>query len=123
MTKASTGNKSRERKAVKVTGFSEVGVKKLARLKRASSKIREGSDMDLEDPKLKKPQNIKKTSIRMRSLQIGLIRARHSMLVTEEQINEPANTESNDSTELKAKFAEEEKVFDDLLTAFQAEAA
>jgi len=79
--------------------------------------------MDLEDPKLKKPQNAKKTSSRMRSLQIGLIRARHAMLVTEEQINECDNTEGNDSAELKTKFAEDEKVFDDLLTAFQAEAA
>jgi hypothetical protein len=123
MTKASTGNKSRGKKAEKVAGSSEIGVKVSARPKRASSKIREGSEMDLVDPKLKKPQNIKKTSTRMRSLQIGLIRARHAMLVTEEQINECDNTEGNDSTELKAKFAEEEKAFDDLLTAFQAEAA
>ena len=45
------------------------------------------------------------------------------MLVAEEKINECDNTEGNDSAELKAKFVEDEKVFDDLLTAFQTEAA
>ena len=105
MTRSTTGNKSREKKAVKVAGSNDVGVKVSTRPKRSSTKIREGSEMDLEDPKLTKPQNVKKTSFRMRSLQIGLIRARHAMLVTEDQINECDDTEGNDAAELKAKFA------------------
>eukprot|EP01036_Dinobryon_divergens_P035015 gene35015-45325_t len=66
MTKANTGSKSRDKKAVKVAGSNDVGVKVSTRPKRASSKIRE---------------------------------------------------------ELREKFAEEEKSFDDLLLEFQAEAA
>jgi hypothetical protein len=49
MTKSNTGNKSREKK-VKVAGSNDVGVKISTRPRRVASKIREGSEMDLEDP-------------------------------------------------------------------------
>ena len=123
MTKANTGSKSRDKKAVKVAGSNDIGVKVSTRPKRASSKIREGSEMDLEDPKQSRHQSVKKTNSRQRSLQIGLIRARHAMLVTENQIVECRDTEESDLAELRAKFAEEEKSFDELLLEFQAEAA
>ncbi len=123
MTKSTTGTKSKDKKAVKVAGSSDVVVKTSTRPKRASAKIREDSEMDLEDLRPTKPQNTKKTNSRMRSLHIGLIRARHAMLVTEDQIDGCQETEEDNLAALRARFAEEEKTFDDKLTEFQAEAA
>ena len=123
MTKATSGTKSKGRRPAKAAGSSEVEVKVSARPKRGSSKIREGSEMDPEDPKPKKTQNTKKISSKLRSQQTELIRARHAMLVTKDKIDECEETEEDEIAEYKARFTEEEKTFDDLLVAFQAEAA